>query len=203
MKQVTPSKLTFATVAELGNFLFRELQRIMLVVNHNAQLAQDVKANVPTKAAIGQLAYADGVNWNPGDGEGTYEYTSTGWVKLGNTATSFTLGMVFDGGGSPPTVGSVGYLVCQRAGIIDQWSVVADVAGSAVVDVWKATGVIPTVADTIAGSEKPTLTAQQLNSDTALTTWTTSVAVGDVLGFSIDSVTTCTRLTVEVRIQES
>jgi len=119
------------------------------------------------------------------------------------SATTYTVGMVFDGGGSPPTVGSVGYLVCQRAGTIDQWSVVADAAGSAVVDVWKAAGAIPTVADTIAGTEKPTLTAQQLNSDTSLTTWTTTVAAGDVFGFSIDSVTTCTRLTVEVRIQES
>lgn len=203
MKRINPSKITFASLEDLGKFLFRELQRLTATVNENSELSQVVLSEEPARPAIGKLAYADGVNWNPGDGEGTYEYTSTGWVKLGNAATSFTLGMVFDGGGSPPTVGSVGYLVCQRAGIIDQWSVVADVAGSAVVDVWKATGVIPTVADTIAGSEKPTLTAQQLNSDTALTTWTTSVAVGDVLGFSIDSVTTCTRLTVEVRVQES
>ena len=118
-------------------------------------------------------------------------------------AAKRTIGMVFDGGGSPPTVSSVGYIVAQFSGTIDQWSVVSDVSGSAVIDVWKAAGAIPTIANTIAGSEKPTLSSQQLNSDTSLTTWTTAVTAGDVFGFSIDSVTTCTRLTVEVRIQES
>lgn len=114
-----------------------------------------------------------------------------------------TIGVTFDGGGSPPTVGSVGYIVCQYAGTIDQWHIVADQSGSAVVDVWKAAGTIPTNGDTIAGSEKPTLSAQQINSDSALGTWTTSVSAGDVFGFEIESVTTCTRLTVEVRIQET
>lgn len=125
----------------------------------------------------------------------------------GETSTSGTakrtIGMVFDGGGSPPTVASVGYIVAQFSGTIDQWSIVADVSGSAVIDVWKAAGAIPTIANTIAGSEKPTLSTQQLNSDTSLTTWTTAVTAGDVFGFKIDSVTTCTRLTVEVRVQES
>jgi len=114
-----------------------------------------------------------------------------------------TIGMTFDGGGSPPTAGSVGYVVAQCAGTIDQWHIVADVAGSAVVDVWKAAGAIPVNADSIAGTEKPTLSAQQLNSDTALSSWTTSVAVGDVLGFELESVSTCTRVTCEVRIAET
>jgi hypothetical protein len=113
------------------------------------------------------------------------------------------VGMVFDGGGSPPTVGSVGYVVCPFAGTIDQWHFVADQSGSAVVDVWKAAGSIPTNGNTIAGTEKLTLSAQQLSSDTALSTWTTSVSAGDVFGFEIESVSTCTRLTAEVRIQES
>lgn len=116
------------------------------------------------------------------------------------TSVSRTIGVVFDGGGSSPTVGSVGYIVCQHAGTIDRWNIVADQSGSAVVDVWKAAGTIPVNADSIAGTEKPTLTAQQLNSDTSLSTWTTAVAVGDVFGFEIESVTTCTRITVEVRI---
>ena len=113
------------------------------------------------------------------------------------------VGATFDGGGSPPTVGSVGYFVCQFSGTIDQWSIIADQSGSAVVDVWKAAGSIPVNADSIAGSEKPTLSAAQLASDTSLSTWTTTVAAGDVFGFEIESVSTCTRLTVEVRIKET
>lgn len=113
------------------------------------------------------------------------------------------VGATFDGGGSTPTVGTVGYVVCPYAGTIDRWYIVADASGSAVVDVWKAAGAIPVNANTIAGSEKPTLSAQQLANDTALGTWTTTVAVGDVFGFELESVTTCTRVTVEVRIQEA
>lgn len=112
------------------------------------------------------------------------------------------VGVTFDGGGSTPTVGSVGYLVCPYAGVIDQWAIVADASGSAVVDVWKAAGAIPVNANTIAGTEKPTLSAAQLASDLSLTTWTTSVASGDVFGFELESVATCTRVTVEVRITE-
>jgi hypothetical protein len=114
-----------------------------------------------------------------------------------------TIGMTFDGGGSPPTVGSVGYVVAQFAGTIDRWNIVADQSGSAVIDVWKAAGAIPTDANRIAGTEKITLSAQQLASDTSLSTWSTlSVAVGDVLAFEIESVSTCTRLTAEVRVAE-
>lgn len=114
-----------------------------------------------------------------------------------------TLGMCFDGAGSVPTVGTVGYVVCPFTGTIDQWSIVADASGSAVVDVWKAAGAIPTNGDTIAGSEKPTLSAQQLNSDTALTTWSTTVTAGDVFGFELESASTVTRVTVQVRITEA
>lgn len=134
----------------------------------------------------------------------------SGLSMSGTTLTSSgitprrVVGVTFDGGGSAPTVGTVGYLVAPFNGTIDQWHIVADASGSAVVDVWKAAGTIPTNANSIAGSEKPTLSAAQLGSDTSLTTWTTTtVTAGDVFGFEIESVTTCTRLTVEVRISEA
>ena len=111
--------------------------------------------------------------------------------------------MTFDGGGSTPTPGSVGYLTVLFNGTIDQWHIVADQSGSAVVDVWKAAGSIPVNANSIAGTEKLTLAAAQLASDVALSTWTTAVTAGDVLGFELESVTTCTRVTAEVRISES
>lgn len=60
----------------------------------------------------------------------------------------------------------------------------------------------PTVAGTISGSEKPTLSAAAKAEDTSLTTWTTAVAAGDILRFNVDSVTTITRalLVLEVTI---
>lgn len=126
---------------------------------------------------------------------------SFAWPASGRTPEPRTLGMTFDGGGSPPTVGSVGYVVAQVTGTIRGWAMVADAAGSAVVDVWKAAGAIPTNANSIAAAAKPTLTAQQLASSTAVGTWTTtSVTAGDVLGFELESVATVTRLTVALEI---
>jgi hypothetical protein len=138
----------------------------------------------------------------------TYEWSGSAWTPKGQAAPGViaprrVVGVTIDGQGSPPTVGVIGYAVVPFNGIIDQWHVTADTAGSCVVDVWKAASAIPTVANTIAGTEKPTLTAAQLASDTTLTTWTTAVSSGDVFGFKLDSVTTCTRITVEVRISES
>jgi hypothetical protein len=145
---------------------------------------------------------SSGVNGPPGiDGEdGELAIVMLQPITIAGGSSTKTVGVVFDGGGSPPTAGSVGYLVCQTTGTIDQWSIVADTSGSAVVDVWKAAGAIPTDANRIAGTEKLTLSAQQLASDTSLSTWTTAVTAGDVFGFELESVSTCTRLTCEVRL---
>jgi hypothetical protein len=119
----------------------------------------------------------------------------------GKTVSS--IGGTFDGGGAVPAVSSLFFFVAQFSGIIDRWDIVADAVGSAVVDVWKAAGAIPTVANTIAGAEKPTLSAAQLASDTTLiTSWGAgrTVSVGDVFGFNLDSVATVTRVTVELRV---
>jgi hypothetical protein len=71
---------------------------------------------------------------------------------------------------------------------INSWYMVAGSAGTMVVDVWKKAGSVPTVADTIAGSEKPTLTGTNVASDTNLTTWTdVAVTAGDIIGFNVDS----------------
>lgn len=124
-------------------------------------------------------------------------------ATLGIVAAKRVVGVTIDGGGSPPTVGAVGYVVVPYAGTIDRWDITADASGSCVVDVWKAAGAIPTNANSIAGTEKPTLSSQQIASDTSLSTWTTAVASGDVFGFELESVATCTRITVEVRITET
>jgi hypothetical protein len=58
-------------------------------------------------------------------------------------------------------------------------------------------------ATSIAGSEKPTLTAQDNNSDTTLTTWTTSISTGDFLWFNIDSTTSARRLILALEMEKS
>lgn len=117
-------------------------------------------------------------------------------------ATKRTFGVTIDGGGSAITTGVKGYLTVPYSGTITQWTLTADASGSIVIDVWKDTyaNFPPTVADTIAGSEKPTLSSAQKNQDTSLSTWTTTVTAGDIVGFNVDSATTVTRVNLVIEM---
>jgi hypothetical protein len=78
---------------------------------------------------------------------------------------------------------------------------IADQSGNCVIDVWKtSSGNIPLFSDTITGTEKPTLSSQQINSDLTLTSWTTGVNAGDVIAFNVDSVSTITRVNLSIYI---
>lgn len=127
--------------------------------------------------------------------------TSGGGVTP-NVKTS-TFGCSVNGGGFAPLTGIIGYTVIPYSGTITGWSIVSDVVGSCVIDVWKAAGTVPTVANTIAGTEKPTLSSQQLNSDNSLSTWTTAVTAGDVIGFNLDSAATLTSINLIITILKS
>ena len=110
-------------------------------------------------------------------------------------------GITIDGGGSAITTGVKGYVRVPYAMTITEWELVADQSGSIVIDVWKDTyaNYPPTVADTIAGTEKPTLSTATKNNDTSLSTWTTSVSAGDYIGFKVDSATTVTRVHLSIK----
>jgi hypothetical protein len=83
---------------------------------------------------------------------------------------------------------------------ITGWILIADQSGSIVIDVWADTYAHfpPTVADTIAGSEKPILSAIRINEDLSLGTWTTSLSAGDILFFYVDSCSTITSITLTI-----
>jgi hypothetical protein len=109
---------------------------------------------------------------------------------------------VFDGQGSALVVGSKVYLEVPFGMTITGWTILAEVSGSVVIDIWKDTyaNFPPVVGDSIAGSEKPTLSSAQKNQDLTLTTWTTTtVNAGDTLIFNVDSATTVTKVTVVLR----
>lgn len=134
-------------------------------------------------AADGQVAKADG----------------SGAVVFEDDKVS--INFIIDGGGSAITTGVKGFIELPFAMTIEGWTVLGDQSGSIVVDVWKDTygNFPPTAADTIAGTEKPTLSTAVKNQDLALSSWTTAVAAGDIFGFNVDSITTVTRVTVAVR----
>ena len=113
-----------------------------------------------------------------------------------------SVGITIDGGGSAITTGVKGYIEVPYACTISAVTLLADVSGSIVVDIWKDTyaNYPPTVADTITASAKPTITTAVKSQDTTLTGWTTSVAAGDILAFNVDSITTCTRVHLILKV---
>lgn len=63
-------------------WLHSELQRISSEMNKLTVLELEVLHIEPERAENGTLAFADGTNWNPGSGAGTYERRGGAWVKL-------------------------------------------------------------------------------------------------------------------------
>lgn len=116
-----------------------------------------------------------------------------------------TIQFIIDGGGSAITTGVKGDIMIPFDCTVQGWDIVADTSGSIVVDVWKDTyaNFPPTVADTVTGSEKPTLSSATKNQDLTLSSWTTSFSRGDWLRYNVDSITTVTRVTVVIRVKRT
>ena len=116
-----------------------------------------------------------------------------------------TVGLTLDGGGSAITTGIKGYISIPFRGRIVGWSLIADQVGSIVVDVWsdKFGNFPPTVADTIAGSEKPTLSGDQISKMELVTDWDREITAGDVIAFNVDSASTVTRVTLTLTVTPS
>lgn len=113
-----------------------------------------------------------------------------------------TITFVIDGGGSAITTGVKGDLEIPFACTITAATVLADQSGSIVIDIWKDTyaNYPPTNADSITASAKPTLSSATKSQDTTLTGWTKPIAAGSTLRFNVDSITTCTRVTISLKV---
>lgn len=118
----------------------------------------------------------------------------------GSSGGAVTINFIIDGGGSAVTSGLKGYVQIPYNMTITGWQLFADQSGNAEIDVWNTTygNFPPNSGNSIAGSEKPTLTSQQNNEDLNLTTWTTAVVDGDVLAFNVDNASSVQRLTVSI-----
>ena len=147
---------------------------------------------------------ANGLFYKSGTGSGLKVCTAPNtWGDVGAHPT-IAFGIVIDGAGATITTGTKGYIQVPTACTITKATVLSiDAAasnGSIVFDVWKDTytNYPPTVADTITASAKPTLSSANKSQDSTLTGWTTSVAAGDILGFNVDSVSTLTRVILQL-----
>lgn len=142
-----------------------------------------------------------------------YNLANTRWELLNpaiapviaNTKIA-AIGFIFDGGGAALTTGVKGDLVIPFACTINSVTLQADQSGSIVIDIWKKTYTLdspPAVGQTITAAALPTLATHQSSQDTTLTGWTTAVAVNDMLRFNINSITTCTRVTLTLKVTKT
>lgn len=149
-----------------------------------------------TTQGINQLS--DVIVSTPVSGEALV-YNGSNWVNT-EQVTTRNFGLTLDGGGSAITAGHIFAARIPYTGTITGWELVADQPGDIIIDLWKDTyaNFPPTIADTITGSEKPTLSSQQKNRDFTLSTWTTSVTEGDWIYFKVDSASVLTFVTLTI-----
>jgi hypothetical protein len=155
------------------------------------------------------------------DGANTYVITSqyafvalecdgSDWLIVGSSralsggATKGVIGITVDGGGGVvPTTGVKGYIRVPYSGTITGWTLFGDVPGSCQFDLKKSTfaGFPPTVS--IVASDPPKLVAQQAAESATLTGWTLAITAGDVLSFNLVSVSTLSRITLEIQVNKT
>mgnify|MGYP000384953121 CR=1 FL=1 len=114
-----------------------------------------------------------------------------------------TIVFTIDGGGSAFTTGSKIYREIQYNCVVSGWTLIADTTGSCVIDIKKCNGASFPTTSSIAGSEKPTLSSAQKNTDTNLTTWTRNLSDGDILEFYVDSVSGITKAQLFLKLRRS
>jgi len=132
---------------------------------------------------------------------------SVGATGSTGPTSAITAAIVFttSNGTSVLSTGVKGYISVPFAATITEWTLLADVSGSIVIDIWKDTyaNYPPTVADTITASAKPTISSSTKGQSSTLTGWTTSISAGDTLGFNIDSVSSIKNVTLILKITRS
>jgi hypothetical protein len=109
----------------------------------------------------------------------------------GGASTSDKIEFTINGNGTAIAAGAAGSKIIPYNCTITGWEVISASSGNLVVTVNKSTTTSPTAPSwsAVSGSEKPTLSSAARNTDTSLTTWTTSVSAGNQIQVSIDSAT--------------
>lgn len=170
-----------------------------------AEAAQDAVGAALTDTATIDFTYDDAGNTITAD----VKDASITAAKLAANQVIATIEIVIDGGGAVLTTGLKGYLEIPFGCTITRATLLADVSGSVVVDIFKCTyanfdvTTHPVAADKITASAPPTITTAVKSQDATLTGWTTAIAAGDILAFNINSVTTIKRVTLSLRVNKT
>ncbi len=117
----------------------------------------------------------------------------------------FYVNYVIDGGNSVITTGIKGDVKMPACTLL-AWGILADQSGSIVIDIWRDTyaNFPPDDADSLCNGHEPTLSAAAKAQETDLSDWTdVTLDEGDILRFNVDSITTCTRVTLSLKCQRT
>lgn len=162
-------------------------------------------ASIPlTTDVSGVLAKANGGTGTatPGLVAGNNVTLSGIWPNQTIAASSIsTLGITLDGGGFVLTTGQKGYIRVPYNCTIQGYAIISKEVGSIQLDIWKAAGVKPTSsAQSIVASAPPALASTDVNASGSISGWNTVINSGDILAWSVTSVTTITWCVLEITI---
>jgi len=132
-------------------------------------------------------------------GTGTTKTITISGGGGGVTGVTFALTFVFDAGDSAISGNPECDIVITAAGTLTGWTLVAEPAGSIVIDLWKDVGANfpPTNVDSITNGHEPALAAANRATDADITDWTTTtLTVDDVIRAHVDSTATIKRATL-------
>lgn len=191
-----PLKLTAGTLLTTPEAGAVEFAGNQLYFTQPTGTTRKIVATVPSTGTTGELYYRDSVgSLTPVTAGSDRDVLrlSSGLPVWEQPLARNTVTAVFGDSVNTGSIaaGTVCYVTVPFSGTLTRWSIVAAGASAAcVIDVWKRNAAMPTVAHTIDASAKPTLISGDAGykASTTLTGWTTSVAVGDVFAFKLDSV---------------
>lgn len=165
----------------------------------------DLTSEVSGRLPFANLAAAGGAGIVGAGAAGDYGAVALGAaqsIQLGVLRSLLTIGITIDGGGDVLTTGLQGVRQLPVAGTIIGWSILADQPGDLVITLTAddpASLYPPTTV--ITGSAPPTLTAPAAYArSTTLTGWTTAIPALSVIGFTVASVATITRATLQLEV---
>ena len=89
----------------LSDYLFHELNRLSDIIFNLDVMRLEQSNTAPDKPRDGDIRYADGTNWNPGQGENLYYFDGTNWIAFAGGSGSGSYAEFYDT--SQQTVASI------------------------------------------------------------------------------------------------
>ena len=116
------------------------------------------------------------------------------------TQDKFGFNIIIGNGTAVISTGIQGYVIIPFDCILESVTLMGDVSGSVVVDLWvdSFANFPPTNADSITSVTPPTITSAQSSQDNQLLNWLSTITAGEVLVVNIDSVATIKTLTISI-----